>query len=373
MKIRKEDIKTLIVGLEKKFNKFPTIKQLAMILGLSPLQVMTILDQLVKENFLIKMGNNFSIYTPNSSNVEKLKKNDSVQIKNKPLPTITPIKKLVSNTKEKVALTIEDKTNFFAIPVIKYSMLIVGIGSIIISAYYNILLALDFLPLILAVIAGCIFVLFSVIDFEAMLLISTFTDINKWKRRLMILGLASLWIIAAIFSITSVVNGRYEKYMANQTNKSTTNININVGRLKWKSIQDRKENLLKRIEDKSKQVQQLQKISAGIQSIEDMESHGRTFENAQWKSSVAEKELEKYNKDLEKVRQEESDELKNNPESTEASSEAGKYTDFYMWLSTIFGITKEKIHFLISLAPAFFFDVISPVSLALFLFLRKNN
>ena len=157
-----------------------------------------------------------------------------------------------------------------------------------------------------------------------------------------------------------------------QKTKSGANVGISAGKLKWDTLQYRKKSLQHDIDMKSKQIYQLYNISSGIKDIKDKENHENTFANIQWRIRIAETEAKKLKQDMEKVLGEEGEMLQKNPETTSADSNSGVYTDFYEWLSTIFDSPKEKIHFFLSLFPAFFFDVISPVAMALFLFLRKQ-
>lgn len=314
----------------EKTGRLPKIADIMSALSLRKYPAQMMLKTLADEGFLRKAKNNW------------YELHDGAPA---PIPTNTPV--IFPVLTDAVTLFDEPlKGNPLALPVIKWSMLVVGIGSVIISAYYNVLLALDFLPAFLAVIAGCIFVLFSVVDFEAILLFSTFKSMYKWKRRGVMAGLIVVWLVAAAFSITSVVNGRYEKYMNMQRDKSSSNIGLNAGRLRWQNLQERKQTLTARITERRKYL-------------------GRD-------NLVSDRVLDKSNNDLEKLRGLEADMLKKNPESTGANKAAGEYTDFYEWLGEILGVAKEKIHFSISLLPAFFFDIFSPIAIAMFLFLKRD-
>jgi hypothetical protein len=231
---------------------------------------------------------------------------------------------------------------------------------------------MEFLPGVLAIIAGAIFVLFSVVSFEVILLFLSFKRMDLWKRAVSILGFVLLWFVVTIFSMSATVSGRYERYMSNQQAYSGENRGVSAGRLKWKSIQDRKQEITQRIQDKRVQIEQLRKIASGIEDISSREAHGTTFADTQWRASLAEKELDRYTQALENIRIEEAKQLELNPESTAADESAGKYASFYMWLGTVFSVPEEKIHFAISLMPAFFFDLVSPCAIAIFLFLRKE-
>jgi hypothetical protein len=289
----------------------------------------------------------------------------------------TKIVKTFDGVKEKIIRQEKrpktDKNDMsLAVYVIKWSMLIVGIGSIIVSIFYNIKLSMEFLPGILAIIAGCIFVLFSVISFEVILLFISFRKIAYWKKTISIIGFIILWLIVATFSISATVSGRYERYMLNQQDISGEYRTISAGKLKWKNIQERKQDLIHRINEKRNQISQFNKISSKIEDISTREGHGTTFTDTQWRISQAEKDLDRYSQSLERLREEETKQLETSPETTAADEKSGSYISFYEWLSTIFGVPKEKIHFFLSLMPAFFFDVVSPIAIAIFLFLKKE-
>lgn len=257
-----------------------------------------------------------------------------------------------------------------ALYIIKWSMLIVGSGSIAISIYYNTNFALEFLPPVLAVITGVIFVLFSVMAFEAMLLFMV--DRLTGHRKKIIVGLALAWLIVASISIVSVVNGRYEKYMRNQHENSGQVNKAHVSKVSWKNLQYKKSSLQQSIDNKNKQIEMLYGLASGIKNIESKEKHEKSFRNIQYRIYLAENQAKKLYLDMDKLIAVESKELEKNPESINASRGKKNYTDFYEWSGAILGMSKDTVHFIISLLPAFFYDVISPISLALFLFLRKK-
>jgi len=343
--MKKEKLKEIIRAGVDETGRLPKVADIAAELHLKIYPTQKLLKILADEGFLRKAKNNWyeiddgtkPTWVPVSDTAPRHGSPDQIfcspieQI-NMPIPTHAVVE---SVTQSKMAL-----------PVIKWSMLAVGVGSVIISAYYNVLLALDFLPAFLAIIAGCIFVLFSVVSFETILLFSTFKAMGKWKRRMTMAGLVLVWLVAVIFSITSVVNGRYEKYMSTQHDKAGSNMTVNAERLKWNNLQERKKALIIRINERRAQLTKAELVS--------------------------DKKLERYNASVEAIRGLEINMIKKNPEATDANRAAGEYTDFYAWLAAVLGVSKEKIHFFISMLPAFFFDVISPIAIALFLFLKKN-
>jgi len=338
--MKKEKLKEIIKAGVDATGRLPKVADIAAELHMKIYPTQKLLKQLADEGFLRKAKNNWYEIDDGTKPalVEEVKQ---VIIEN---AHVAP-EYLFGNTPTPALALVESQSKM-ALPVIKYSMLAVGVGSVVISAYYNVLLALDFLPAFLAIIAGCIFVLFSVVSFETILLFSTFKSMNKWKRRVTMAGLVIVWLVAVIFSITSVVNGRYEKYMSTQHDKAGSNMSVNAERLKWNNLQERKKALIMRINERRAQLTKAELVN--------------------------DKKLERYNASIEAIRGLEINMIKKNPEATDANRTAGDYTDFYAWLAAVLSVSKEKIHFFISMLPAFFFDVISPIAIALFLFLKKN-
>lgn len=335
--MKKEKLKEMIKAEVEKSGRLPKVGDIAAALNLRVYPTQRLLKTLADEGFLRKTKNNW------------YEINDGTPLKSEHYaPKMLKASEVrIVETNEVLKLHVPFKYhNPLALPIIKWSMLVVGIGSVIISAYYNVLLALDFLPAFLAVIAGCIFVLFSVVCFETILLFSTFHHLNKWKRRGVMAGLSAIWLVAVVFSITSVVNGRYEKYMSMQHDKAGSNMTVNAERLKWQNLQERKKAIMARMDERRGQLTKTEAMN--------------------------DRRLEKYNSSLEQIRTLEISMIKKNPEATDANKTAGDYTDFYAWLAAVLGASKEKIHFFISMLPAFFFDVISPIAIAIFLFLKRG-
>lgn len=258
-----------------------------------------------------------------------------------------------------------------AMYIIRGIMFIVGIGSIAISIYYNIKLSMQFLPGIFAVVGGCIFVLFAVVSFETIIYFFIYR-MAIWKKIIAISGFIFLWVIVTLFSMSAVFYGRYDRYEFNEKAQYSENRVINAGKLRWQNIQEQKTDIEKRMLGKRRQLEQLYKISEGITDLESRKENEEIFKNTQWRISLVEKDLKSLTIKLDIIRKAELKELDENPEFTTADKMAGHNDSFYDWLARIFGTTKEKIQFLISLAPAAFFDIVSSISMSIFLFLRKQ-
>ncbi|MCP4648719.1 MAG: hypothetical protein GY853_01385 [PVC group bacterium] len=259
-----------------------------------------------------------------------------------------------------------------AMYVIRTVMLVVGIGSIAISIFYNIKLSKHFLPEPFSTISGIIFVLFAVISFETIIYFLSFRRMAMWAKTIAVSGFIFLWLVVTLFTISATLSGRYERFMLNEKLQTGSNREVNAGKLKWKSIQNRKEDVKKRIGEKRRQLNQLYKISEGVENLEDREEHGNLFKDTQWRISLVEKHLNRLSNKLEGVRGEEIRQLEENPEMTSADESSGSNDDFYKWLGGIFNASKEQVHFYISLLPAFFFDIVSSISISVFLFLRRE-
>lgn len=324
-KEKKEKLKKIItVGVEQT-GRLPKVADIASEMNLRIYPTQKLIKSLADEGFLRKTGNNW------------YELNDGAPRLSLPLTFSKPQKAVAGK---------ETENRQLAITIIKWSMLLVGIGSAIISAYYNVLLALDFLPPVLALIAGCVFVVFSIIDFETILLISTFKTMHTLKRYSAMAGLALIWLVAVTFSITSVVDGRYEKYMSIQRGKSDSNMTVNAERLKWQNLQERKASVIRLMEERRGQLTKAEIVN--------------------------DRKLAEYNRNLNQIRNQELAAINKAPEATDANLTAGSYTDFYAWLSKVIGAPKDKIQFFISILPAFFFDIFAPISIAIFMFLKRK-
>lgn len=324
-KEKKEKLKKIIAAGVEQTGRLPKVADIAAEMNLRIYPTQKLIKSLADDGFLRRTGNNW------------YELNDGT-------PRITL--PLVFSKPQKAAAGKEAENKQLAISIIKWSMLLVGIGSAIISAYYNVLLALDFLPPVLAVIAGCVFVVFSIIDFETILLISTFKTMHTLKRYGAMAGLALIWLVAVTFSITSVVDGRYEKYMSIQRSKSDSNMTVNAERLKWQNLQERKASVIRLMEERRGQLTKAEIVN--------------------------DRKLAEYNRNLNQIRNQELAAINKAPEATDANLTAGSYTDFYAWLSKVIGAPKDKIQFFISILPAFFFDIFAPISIAIFMFLKKK-
>jgi hypothetical protein len=80
--------------------------------------------------------------------------------------------------------------------------------------------------------------------------------------------------------------------------------------------------------------------------------------------------IAKLNDKIEKTRSNETELIKNNPL---AKQEVKKQMNFAQWIAGLFHGNEESIQFWMTLFPAIFLDIISPVFLTLFVFIRKRH
>jgi hypothetical protein len=259
--------------------------------------------------------------------------------------------------------------------IIKWGMGIVGACALILSAYYNSVEARKYLPSVLAVIFSGMVVLFSVSSFETMIYIFSQRNMKKWIKTIIITCFAILFLTGVMISMSSVVAGRYSKYTENQLSKSKEVSGFSNDQFRWQEYEKQKILIQQRISEKQGQLAQLYKITGSVQDIKEKETHGGSYAETQWRITNIETEMKKLDLSLNDIRTKEHDLLMKNPEliSSATISTSGVATDFHSWLSGVLGIDKNKIQFFLALFPSFLIDLLSPIAIAISLFLRKRK
>jgi hypothetical protein len=170
---------------------------------------------------------------------------------------------------------------------------------------------------------------------------------NKWIGS----GFLFLWIIVAIFSITSTIAGQYNHYSSNITKQP-----LNT---KWDSLLEEKRDLIHQLNSKRQLLSQYYKISG---SVTDLNKANKAWSNLQTRIADLSTEIETLNNKVNVLRQKETQLPKKHHIPT-----------FYDWLSFVFGSKPSLIQFLMALFPAIFIDVIAPAAWAIALFLKDEG
>lgn len=257
--------------------------------------------------------------------------------------------------------------------IVQIMMGLIGVGASIISVYYTTYWLVEFLPLPFALLLSSIMIGFSVFAFEAVILFLSGEVTQKKTTRLLVAsGLIFLWIIVSAFSITSTVAGQYNKHISNLKEKNQTD--IDTGRLSWNLLQERKKDIVRRIEDYQKQNKMYEVLAGQMNDLKDRVDNERAWQDAQTRTERNNWELNRLTTELGKLREEEQRQLE---EARKTGEKIGEGTlgipDFYGWIANIIHLHRDWVQFLLSLFPAIFVDIISPIGIAIALFLRNKN
>jgi len=277
------------------------------------------------------------------------------------------------NKKKKLA---KANSKIYGMPVyiVQFMMGVIGSGAAVISVYYTTVWLFEFLPWAFALLLSTIMVGFAIAAFETIiLLMSGQVTESRIAKIVMSVGFLILFIIVSLFSIMSTVAGQYNKYVANlriETKKGDSSSNANYILLK-----EEKSDLRTRLTGYRKQANNFSQILSGMTKVKDLEEKSSIWKNTQYRLYLANKNIKHIGNRLNQIRREEKILIKKGQES--GSILVGVSTEktipnFYGWLSSIFKIGTDKIQFIMSLFPAIFVDVISPVGIGLALFLRNK-
>jgi hypothetical protein len=262
----------------------------------------------------------------------------------------------------------------FAFHFIKWSMFGVSMASMVLSTYYNTKEALEYFPWFLAVVSAVMTVLFLVSAFEAGIYVWT-RESMKWRVKIPVLCVCvALWVAGVTLSMQSVMAQRYHAYITKQTEKAKEVSGFSSERYRFNDILIQKKEIETRIKKKQGDVDGLRTISSTVKSIDDRDKNYQSFADTHWRISVADKEVEGLYRMLSDLRGKEQALLDKYPELVSNNlTQAGVSSDYYAWVESATAISKDRMQFVMFLAPAFLYDWLSPITLAIALFLRKKD
>lgn len=380
-KISKEFVKQTIRQLIRAKWRFPSILELSEALELSGAGVVSVLDALEKDQYVVKYDDWYRLATKEEmSNLLESNVADEIELVDQEeeepeeetqqpiiMKRTTPIPR---QPKKKVVP--QDKKRQWSIIGLQISMLVIGLGAVILSIYYTTIWLIDFLPLMLAVLLSTIMVGFSVSAFETLIaFLSGKVKSGPVSKLIISSAFIVLWIIVTFFSITSTVAGQYNKHI-DQVKKKIASSPTGY---KLTAIREEKADCEIQLKDAREQLAMLSKIAGGMSDLSSRSSHGRVWNDTQWRMVKVNKTIAGLLDRIQKLRSQESELLNSSKESgiVLANNKGEMILDFYDWLARVLGLSKDQVQFWMSLFPAVFVDVIAPVSLAVALFLKRQE
>lgn len=179
------------------------------------------------------------------------------------------------------------------------------------------------------------------------------------------------WVFIVIYSITATTSSFYTRTTAKDSTRDAEVAQNNTNRAILSTFEEQIAVKDKLIEDKRIRLTNFQKILEKYTdpSIE----KGKEYNNAYWAASSMENDIKKLENEKDAIVQKKLKLLSENPDVMK-DAELEKPKNYYAWIATIFGgrISVSTIQFIIDLLPSILLDLISSLSLYVFLFLGKK-
>jgi hypothetical protein len=251
--------------------------------------------------------------------------------------------------------------------VLKAVFLFCGIGGTIMSFKYSLVWFTMKVPYPFNLIATGMFIVFMVASFEIIALL--------WKFRYYNFAIifVFMWLVSAGFSMFCTLGGQYDVLRADnikmaEKRKSETSVVWEYKRLKESYDTEQKRYDIKAIQAKgfSDSLTELDSRSARMEKGD--------YEDQRWTirrdKEKAENELILFEKKLAESKNKLESFIALHPGADFSEQETEDAPDFYLWLQSATGIKPEKMQFWSSVAPAIFYDILSPLSLYVVLFVN---
>lgn len=255
------------------------------------------------------------------------------------------------------------KKDIDPLPFIRWSMLVIGIASIGLSAFFSIDTLSTQLPALVAWIAGFVLVGFATIGAE--------TAIYLFQRKkLMWIPLALLSAIIFLFSGTSIVSSLYNNYLSKQVEGEKVELVLDIA---YKNYQKELDSITRFNEEKARvlaKVAPAYSLLAEFDTFEEQKEYATRYKEALIAVSTAEKSLKEIQANIDKAENTKDTLLKKYPEILLKEAEK---KGIYDWLGGIFNVDSGFIQFLLSVIPAISLDFIGTLGLYVFFFVRKEE
>lgn len=331
------DLKTLLVDYDKKYNAFPeTSWLLKRFKNVDEKKLIEILDKLVKQNFLGKTSD--KKYYVKKSNVTK------------PIVDSTNNKNIINQfTKVKEFIFKIDLSE----GIIKIIMFIISICCIIVSIHYTYELLLSYLDPFYCLILSSSLVTYASFAFQAA------SRISQKGYFLFPFLLRSTAIIVLCFSMISTVAGQYKNntMKIESTTKAKEDKNLKLYEDKAKQINETIKQVTKQIDSNQNRLDTLSK-KENLTKDEQIEYNQKLNNNA-----ASRNRIENLNKELQPI-----NEILNTIYTKEDVAVKEKQNDFYVWVNGVFPmINPNQIEMLMYLLFAVFIDIMAPLGIAIFL------
>lgn len=239
------------------------------------------------------------------------------------------------------------------ITALRWIMLFIGVGATYMSIHFTYIWFLSFLNPLRAGIFSVIMVLFGVISFEIVALL--------WKRSHRIpagvFGVLCFTVIC--FSMVSTIAGQYTNRMKQIAESNKANASEWQSVKEYENYKEQKAGLEKRISDLRSEDARITQLLLNYQTIEQIEAHKKVYNQLTWQKTVLSRNMNNVLKQLDTLEG-----------SKPAAVQDASGSNFYEWVAKVLNVNADSFQFWLSLFPALFIDLVAPLSIAVFLFVR---
>jgi hypothetical protein len=337
---------------------FPTKKEISIATKLNIYTVKTLLGGLVDNGKLVMHGNwyHFSKMVSDEQTQDYIK---AITEENK------------HNSDEIYSSNIEMpkqfKNKIESFSILRWVMLIVGIGSGIMSAYYTQIWQHETLNIFWSWFLSLIMIGFSSAAFLTLIGILKKTLKIDWKNIFIAIIFTILWLICLIYSIQVTVAGRFSQYQEIVLQNNIKENNNVVVKVKINNLLDSINSL--KLEKNNNQI----RLNTLLKQADDIQK-GMVIKDETWLTIQnrilnVQNIIFNANKLIENKNIEYENFIENNNEINSNESKFG----FYDWAAKVYKTDKNNIEFIMILFPSLFLDVASPIALAVFMFLGRKK
>jgi hypothetical protein len=278
-----------------------------------------------------------------------------------PTPVLPKPKKPPSKKKAPPVVSVE---NSYVVTFLKVSALPFAFLALGLSIYFSMSFLSKQFPWIMALLLSCTLVGFGVFAFECF---SLFMKRKAWGWMAFF---GALWVCVTIYTVGTSTSSLYESYLnrvqVSQAKASTSDANRQL----YSNYQDEEANLQQQIEDKRKRLEIQQTVMETFDTYEKQQANKAAYNNAYWLAGQLEKEIAGIQTKISETRDKRQKLLIG--DSTITTIGVNR-KGIYEWLAGIFKTSADMIQFVLQVIPAAVLDIIAPLSLYIFLFLRKKT
>jgi ABC-type multidrug transport system fused ATPase/permease subunit len=367
------DFYSIIYALPRGQSGFPTKKAMSEATGLNIWNVKLFLKGLVKSGKIRMEGNWYKFNNKKQINIdnshESLKEAFEKEITNKQVKDymdyITEEDKhdsVEANLylpKIKMPKRFQNKLESFSI--LRWVMLLVGISSSVMSAYYTQIWQHETLSIFWSWFLSLIMIIFSSAAFLTLIGLLSKSIESRFSTWLLSGIFFILWIICLIYSIQVTVAGRFAQYQEIVSKNKTETVN-----------QVKSNNILSSIEslklDKMNNQKQLDILLKQYDYAQvDMQIKGTSIQSIKNDIDKIKNVLMDVNGKLENKNLEYEKIIGNGTTNNEAKF------GFYDWAAKIYKTDRGNVEWIMLLFPSLFLDIASPIALAVFMFLGRKK